>query len=98
MLGQGRYLEEGLAPAGPVPVRQHLVAAKRRPLEDELQRPRFQAPGQQVSVGGNRGTSTCVVGMEMSDRVVALVPVHVDHHAVKGANPWHETTLAAPPK
>ncbi len=71
MLGQWRYLEQRLAPAGPVPVRQHFVAAKRRPLADELQRPRFQVPGQQVSVYGNRGTSAYVVSMEMSDRVVA---------------------------
>jgi hypothetical protein len=35
-----------------------------------------------------------LVGVEVGYRVIPFVPVHVDHHTVEGADPWHATTIA----
>src|SRR5579863_6931125 len=34
-----------------------------------------------------------MVGVEVGDRVITLVPVHVDHHAVKRADTRHAPTI-----
>src|ERR1035438_1150790 len=34
-----------------------------------------------------------MVGVEVGNRVIALVPVHVDHHAVKRADTRHAPTI-----
>jgi hypothetical protein len=35
--------------------------------------------------------------MEVGYRVITLVPVHIDHHTIEGADPRHGTTIAEVP-
>src|SRR5262249_53604993 len=55
---------------------------------------RFRAAREHDSVRRHRGAAACMVGMEVCYGVIPLVPVHVDHHTVEGADPRHDTTIA----
>src|SRR5215813_11236191 len=93
-LGQWRYGEQWLVPPGAFPVSHDLIAAEAGPFLYESERAGFQAAREHDSVRRHRGAAACMVGMEVCYGVIPLVPVHVDHHTVEGADPRHETTIA----
>src|SRR5215470_6095417 len=90
MLRERWDADELLIVPGPFPVRQDLLAPKCGPFQDKLKRPGFQAASQHVPVYRDRGAAACVVGMEVSHWVIALIPVHVDHHTVERADPRYD--------
>jgi len=49
------------------------------PFPDELQGAGIEAAGEYLAVHRYRGTPPGMVGVEVGHRVIALVPVHVDH-------------------
>src|SRR5579863_1479909 len=93
MLRQRVDAEQGLIPPCPFPVRQDLIVPKRSPFPDELQRPGLETPGQHISICRDGGTPACMVGVEVGNRMITLVPVHVDQHAVKRADTRHAPTI-----
>lgn len=51
-------------------------------------------PGEDLPVGGYRGTPTSMVGVEVSHWMIALIPVHVDHNPVERADTRHDLTVS----
>src|SRR5579859_999375 len=75
MLRQRVDAEQGLIPPCPFPVRQDLIVPERSPFPDELQRPGLETPGQHISICRDGGTPARMVGVEVGNRVITLVPV-----------------------
>src|SRR5580698_6068263 len=94
MLRQWLDTEQGLAPAGAFPVRQDLIMPEARPLLHKPQGPAFKTAGEHLPIHRDGGAAPCVVGVEVSHRMVALVPVHVDHDPVEGTDTRHGPTVA----
>jgi hypothetical protein len=90
MLRQGIDTEQRLIPPGPFPVGQDLALPEHSPLLHEAQGSVLKASSQHIPVHRYLGTTTRMVSVEMGDRVITLVPVHVDHHAVEGADTRHD--------
>ena len=86
--------EQGLVLPGALPVGHDLLVPEAGPFPDELERPGLQAASKYVPVCRDGGAPPCMVGMEVGHRVIALVPVHVDHNTVEGADTRHDTTIA----
>src|SRR5258706_13277269 len=80
--------------AAPFLVGQQVGAMERGPVPDECQRPGFQSSGYDGPVDGDGRAPSGVEGVEVGDRMISLVPVHVDHHTVESAYPRHDMTVA----
>src|SRR5258708_39285821 len=83
----GRY-------AAPFPVGQQVGAMERGPVPDECQRPGFKGSRKDGPVDGDGRAPSGVEGVEVGDRMISLVPVHVDHHTVERAYPRPDMTVA----
>jgi hypothetical protein len=93
MLCQRLDGEQLLIPPGPFPVGHDLVPPEPCPFPDELQGAGIEAASKHLSVHRDRGTPPGMVGVEVGYRVIALVPVHVDHDPVERADTRHGPTI-----
>jgi hypothetical protein len=59
------------------------------PLANETESWWLKASGQDDAINRNGGPVAGVMRMEMRDRMVGLVPIHVFRDAVEGANAGH---------
>jgi hypothetical protein len=94
MLRQRWYGEQRLVAPGAFPVGQQVGAMDLGPVPDECQRPGLQGSRQDGPVDGDRRAPFGVVGVEVSDRMIPLILVHIDHYTVECAYPWHDVTVA----
>src|SRR6185437_7405592 len=94
MLRQRIDVQESLALPGAIPVRLDVHAPEPRPLANELEGAGFEATREQCPIQRYRGAAPGVVCVEMSDGMIALIPVHVDDHSVERTNARHNSTIA----
>jgi hypothetical protein len=64
------------------------------PVPHECQRSGFKGSRKDGPVDGDGRAPSGVVGVEVGDWVIPLVPIHVDHHTVECPYPRHEMTVA----
>jgi hypothetical protein len=87
----GEWLDrfERLMVPGSVPVCEQLAAVQRGPFADETKRARRKGAAEDLAVDADRRRMVPVLRMEVGDRMIALVPLDLDHDPEEGADPRH---------